>query len=111
MATRMHAISAYQGRRQPELSGNPRRFAQGLAQLGPHGAPLDESCDPVDGPRDVLEASSYRMVVSSGRVFDRSGPLYYDYMKNYDASSDRYFTLFSLSRTLTVRDKYSYRNH
>ena len=72
MATRMHAISAYQRRRQPELSGNPRRFAQGLAQLGPHGAPLDESCDPVDGPRDVLEASSYRMVVSSGRVFDRS---------------------------------------
>ena len=60
---------------------------------------------------DSTDPYSRRAVVSSGRAFDRHGPLYYDYMKNYDIPATCYFTLFSLSRTLTVRDKYSYRNH
>ena len=69
-------------------------------------------------PHDIvyqwLVPSGKRVVVSSGRAFDRHGPLYYDYMKNYDASSDllsvilRY--LFVIADA-TVRDKYSYRNH
>ena len=64
--------------------------------------------DAVPGARSAPDGCDWLWpgaVVSSGRVFDRSGPLYYDYMKNYDIPATCYFTLFSLSRTLTVRDK------